>query len=205
MGHIMFEFLAHPATALGYLSAAFAIVFLWPTLRLRIQSGVNALVLARGESAEAVVSRWFKGTMAALFVMLVLATLAPTPWDQPGSISLPWPTLRLVVGWIILGVALAAVAIAQAQMGSSWRIGIDRQTTSLREAGLFALSRNPIFLGMRLMMLGLFIVLPNAMSLAILLLGEVLIQIQVRFEEAHLERMHGQAYREYRSRVPRWL
>ena len=49
------------------------------------------------------------------------------------------------------------------------------------------------------------LVAPNALSLAVLLLGEALIQLQVRFEEAHLERIEGEAYRAYRARVPRWL
>ena len=101
--------------------------------------------------------------------------------------------------------ALAWIAIAQVQMGRSWRIGVDPAKTELKAARLFAVSRNPIFLGMRAMLVGVFLVAPNALSLAVLLLGEALIQLQVRFEEAHLERIEGEAYRAYRARVPRWL
>jgi protein-S-isoprenylcysteine O-methyltransferase Ste14 len=91
-------------------------------------------------------------------------------------------------------------------MGNAWRIGIDRTTaTDLVQTGLFQYSRNPIFLGMRLNLLGLFLVLPNAAMLAIWLVGDVLMQIQVRLEEAHLHQLHGDAYHFYRQRVRRWL
>jgi protein-S-isoprenylcysteine O-methyltransferase Ste14 len=96
--------------------------------------------------------------------------------------------------------------LAQAQMGASWRIGIDTNASPpLVTGGLFALSRNPIFLGMRVSLLGLFLVLPNAVTLAILLAGEVLMQIQVRFEEDHLEATGGADYLAYHSSVGRWL
>jgi protein-S-isoprenylcysteine O-methyltransferase Ste14 len=72
-------------------------------------------------------------------------------------------------------------------MGKSWRIGIDeeRPATLVRQ-GVFGLSRNPIFLGMMVTLLGLFLSIPNAVTLLVLALGVVLIQIQVRLEEEFL-------------------
>ncbi len=112
----------------------------------------------------------------------------------------------LVVGFTLHNISLIWIAAAQAQMGSSWRIGIDTQNqTKLVQTGLFRLSRNPIFLGMRLNLLGLFLVLPNAVTLVILLLGDALIQIQVRLEETHLSEAHGEGYQAYCQQVRRWL
>lgn len=66
------------------------------------------------------------------------------------------PSLR-VFGWALLLAALAWTLVAQAQMGDSWRIGIDSaNSTALVTSGLFAISRNPIFLAMRINLLGLF-------------------------------------------------
>lgn len=91
-------------------------------------------------------------------------------------------------------------------MGKSWRIGIDAGAAPpLVRTGLFAISRNPIFLGMRVSLLGLFLVLPNAVTLAVLLVAETLIQVQVRLEEEHLQRVHGTAYATYRRSARRWL
>lgn len=45
--------------------------------------------------------------------------------------------------------------------------------------------------------------LPNAFTLVILLLAEVLTQVQVRLEEAHLNNALGAPHAEFRMRVPR--
>ena len=56
--------------------------------------------------------------------------------------SPPWATL----GWVLMGLSLTLMLVAQAQMGLSWRIGIDEKNrTGLVTNGLFSLSRNPIF------------------------------------------------------------
>lgn len=199
------EFLAAPLVLFVYAIVTFAVAFAWPTLRLRLTSGVNAVVLPAGDNGEAVVGRWFKGVLIALLAMTALAAFAPPPWNAIGPIDLPYAEARLIAGWVVSVAALAWIAIAQAQMGRSWRIGIDPKRTELKAAGLFAVSRNPIFLGMRTMLLGVFLVAPNALSLSVLLLGEALIQLQVRFEEAHLEATQGDAYRAYKARVRRWL
>jgi protein-S-isoprenylcysteine O-methyltransferase Ste14 len=54
-------------------------------------------------------------------------------------------------------------------------------------------------------LLGLFIVMPNALTLLTLVIGYVLIHIQVRLEEEFLARTHGDEYAQYRGRVRRWV
>jgi protein-S-isoprenylcysteine O-methyltransferase Ste14 len=71
--------------------------------------------------------------------------------------------------------------------------------------GVFGLSRNPIFLGMMLTLLGLFLVIPNAVTQLVLGLGVVLIRIQVRLEEELPSREYGDDYADYRRDVRRWL
>ncbi len=66
-------------------------------------------------------------------------------------------------------------------MKNSWRIGIDTETkTDLITSGLFKFSRNPIFLGIILSLVGLFLTTPNALTVLFLILGYVLIQIQIQ-------------------------
>jgi protein-S-isoprenylcysteine O-methyltransferase Ste14 len=57
---------------------------------------------------------------------------------------------------------------------------------------------------MRLNLWALLCLLPNALTLLLLVCGELLIQIQVRLEEAHLPLVYGQAYKNYCEKVPRW-
>lgn len=102
--------------------------------------------------------------------------------------------------------SLIWTVLAQSQMGHSWRIGIDEEhRTVLVVKGIFGVSRNPIFLGMILTLVGLFLTIPNAITLLTLVLGFVLIQVQVRLEEAFLGQVHGRDYDDYRRRVRRWL
>ena len=127
-----------------------------------------------------------------------LAYLAPLPVLGHAAVA--------QAGWALLLASLAWLLLAQSQMGNSWRIGIDESIrTELVRTGLFSLSRNPIFLAMRVNLFGLFLVLPNAATFALLFAGEVLIQVQVRLEESHLSEFHGEQYLQYCSAVRRWL
>jgi protein-S-isoprenylcysteine O-methyltransferase Ste14 len=110
------------------------------------------------------------------------------------------------VGYVLLLVSLGWITTAQYQMGRSWRIGFkDDDIPELVTSGLFARSRNPIFLGMCVTLLGLFLVFPCAVTLAILALSEALIAIQVRLEEAHLRKSLGDKYLAYAAVTPRWI
>ncbi len=183
----------------------FAAAFAWPTWRLWRRDGVNALVLPRDDSPHGLVGNWFRLVLLALFAGLAAVALGlpagrlgPLAWLQGEAVrGLGWAIMLLSLGWIVH---------AQRQMGRSWRIGIDtRDQPPLVRTGVFAISRNPIFLGMRVNLLGLLLAFPNAMTLSAYLLGEVLMQVQVRLEEQHLERELGDAYRAYCSSVRRWL
>lgn len=194
-----------PTALLAYYALLMTLVFAWPTWRLWRRERVNALVLPDDDSPEAVIGVWFKRLIAAAGIVLIVSA-SGVPQRTIGE--LPWfdaAPLR-VVGWTSLAGSMAWMAVAQAQMGLAWRIGIDRANTPmLMRGGLFGWSRNPIFLGLRLNLAGFFMLLPNAFTFALLLAGEALIQVQVRLEEQHLARVFGSAYREYRREVPRWI
>lgn len=112
----------------------------------------------------------------------------------------------VLIGVILCVGSLIWTSIAQIQMGNSWRIGLDEKNkTELVNNGLFALSRNPIFLGMLITMIGFFLILPNILSFAVLVGAYLLIQIQVRLEEEFLEKKHGIKYLEFKGKVRRWI
>ena len=71
--------------------------------------------------------------------------------------------------------------------------------------GIFAISRNPIFLGIRLNLLGFFLVLPSAATLTIWIVGEIVINSQVFLEEDYLLQVHGDDYQRYQESTPRFL
>lgn len=170
------------------------------------RTGINPLVLPNRDDAYGYVGRAFK--LLVLFVAAVVCVNAIAPSAMPLLGVIPGLQLSAVmwVGWVLLFTSLVWLLIAQMQMGNSWRVGIDEaRRTELVQTGLFSFSRNPIFLAMRVNLLGLFLVLPNAATLAILISGEVLMQVQVRLEEAHLAKLHSQEYGQFCKTVRRWL
>jgi protein-S-isoprenylcysteine O-methyltransferase Ste14 len=170
------------------------------------RSGVNPLVLPAADDAYGYVGRAFKLCMAGCVIAVAVIAFDPQAASRLGA----WPLLQhgtaRSAGWLLLVSALAWMLLAQAHMGLAWRVGIDSaRRTELVQHGLFALSRNPIFLAMRASLLGLLLVYPAAATLALLVAGEILVQVQVRLEEQHLNSLHGDAYRAYCARVRRWL
>ena len=111
-----------------------------------------------------------------------------------------------ISGLILLIVSFLWTSIAQYQMSASWRIGINYdEKTDLVSSGLFKYSRNPVFLGVLVSYLGTFLIIPNNLSFAILMVTYVTIQTQVRMEEEYLEKVQGQVYQDYKSQERRWL
>jgi protein-S-isoprenylcysteine O-methyltransferase Ste14 len=139
------------------------------------------------------------------WAVAVLAGLALN-WLMP----LPFVPAAVPAGWLgamafALALALLAWAIVTiTRAGSS--VPTNLPTTTIVESGPYRFTRNPIYLGMFLGLIGLAL----AFDTLWLLLMLVPFALAIRYgvvgrEEAYLERKFGDAYRGYRSRVRRWL
>ncbi|MEQ9498424.1 MAG: methyltransferase [Deltaproteobacteria bacterium] len=175
---------------------------------------VRVVLVRRRTGADPFVERWrddLRGYVGRMLVVVVALVALDVLAVGAGARLVPIEVLRLpaieAAGAALLVAALAWIVLAQVHMGDSWRIGVDPDAakTPLITAGLFGRSRNPVFLGMRVAMLGLVLAAPNVLSLTAALLAEVLIQVQVRVEEVYLDGVHGERYRSYRRRVRRWI
>jgi protein-S-isoprenylcysteine O-methyltransferase Ste14 len=175
-----------------------------PTLRVYRKTGLNPLVLPNNDRVDGFVGPMFKLVVAGFGVYLLLLALGST--GAVGPIALGAEVVRRAVGWALMILSLGWVVLAQVQMGMSWRVGIDTEhKTALVAAGLFRFSRNPIFLGMLVQLLGLFLLQPDAVTLVVLASAFLLISVQIRLEEAHLLQQHGEVYRTFAAKVRRWL
>lgn len=179
---------------LGFWMLFFLSTFVWRSSINFKRHGVNPLVLPSDDSTYGYVGNTFKLLIFWIFGWLIYGFFQPA---QSGPlVALGFPLM--LSGWLL-------VLVSQRDLGTSWRIGIDQHTpTALIQHGIYQRSRNPIFLGMRLALLGFWLCQPHLAVLLALVLGEVLMQIQVRLEEEHLLKMHGQTYQAYRSGTPRW-
>ena len=186
--------------------AFFLLAFVIRAVLVYRSTGINPLVLRRTQDAYGYVSMAFTVLVLGCAGVVTLLAFVPHASNWLGVIAPLEITFIKGLGWFCLVVSLLSMVIAQAQMGASWRIGIDSANrTELVSKGLFSISRNPIFLAVRLALLGFFLVAPNAATLALLAAAEVIIQVQVRLEEKHLLGLHGATYEQYFSKVPRWL
>lgn len=127
-----------------------------------------------------------------------------------------WPLLggaRLfasgVVAWVGVAVGfcgLAAFLATLVSFGSSFRVGIDvDRPDALVTTGVFAFSRNPIFVGAMMILLGQLLVFPNWVTALYFVGGAAIIHRQVVREEDFLGEHYGEAYARYCERVRRYV
>ena len=138
----------------------------------------------------------------ALAVMagFALDWLMPLPL-LPAAVPARW------LGGAVLAVALALFAWAIATiMLSGSNVPTNRPTISIVDTGPYRFTRNPIYVGMFLAIIGLAIAFDSLWLLIALVPFALVIRYGVvAREETYLERKFGVPYRDYRSRVRRWL
>ena len=189
-----------------YFTLFFGLAFILPSYRVWKSTGVNPYKLGSSDSAHDYIGRNFRLVMFACALVVILFAFLPNIYQYLLPIQYLANSTLAIIGQVLLFFALIWVLTAQVHMQKSWRIGIDEEVkTELVQTGLFKLSRNPIFFGMRVMLLGFFLTMPNAITFTILVSGEFLIQIQVRLEEDFLTRTHGKSYLAYQKQVRRWI
>ena len=180
----------------GLLAAAFG----WRTVLHRRRTGMS------GWLAPPTPAAWVGD---GLFTAGALAALAAPGLDLTGILR-PAPFLDRrpikVCGAVLLAAGAALALGAQAQMGATWRAGIDLADDQLVTQGPFRLMRNPFYTGMTVASVGVAIMVPNLAALtgiAALAAGS---QIDARLvEEPHLRATHGATYDAYATAVPRFL
>ena len=139
------------------------------------------------------------------WTLAVLAGLA-LKWLMPLSF-LPTAVPTGWLGTIVFALALALVAWAISTMtraGSN--VPTSLPTTTIVETGPYRFTRNPIYVGMVMGLIGLAIAFNSLWLLMTLVPFALVISYGViTREEAYLERKFGDVYRRYHTRVRRWL
>jgi protein-S-isoprenylcysteine O-methyltransferase Ste14 len=176
-------------------------------LIVRRKTGRLPIFLRTGDTAYGFILRM----NAAIITLEAINIIAYTGLDISYYIYfvpiqyLERPALQ-TAGIVVAYLSLAWSAVAQTQMDGAWRIGIDREDDApLVARGLYSRSRHPIYLGFMSITIGLFLAMPNAMSLAACLLAVVVLSIEAHLEEEFLSSRLGDPYRDYLKRTRRWL
>ena len=122
------------------------------------------------------------------------AKIVPTPWQY-------------IVGGVIIIAALLLATNAFRNFGQAKTpVPTYRTPTTLVTSGVYAITRNPIYLSMMLLIMGLGVTLDNVW---LLLLAAVFQQIirwgVIAREEKYLEAKFGEEYRTFKEQTRRWI
>ena len=137
--------------------------------------------------------------LAGIITQLLIGYIAPVE-------------LLLSATWQYIGIALMVLGFATILLAArSFRkhettIIPDGQPSALMEGGLFAYSRNPIYVAMAVLLIGSGLAIGHIWALIVVPLFVLLVQqIWIVKEEENLEAEFGQIYRNYKIKVRRWL
>ncbi|NOQ94961.1 MAG: DUF1295 domain-containing protein [Methylophaga sp.] len=150
-------------------------------LKLRIPPPIYMLMMA--------------GLMWLLSHFLPIAQIVTAPWNQFGF-------LMMFIALFTDGVSL----IQFFRVHTSINPLHPEKANTLVVTGMYRLTRNPMYLGLLLLLIGWAMVLGSASSFIVLPLFVVILTVQqIIPEEEVLEQKFGQQYRDYKQSVRRWL
>ena len=122
------------------------------------------------------------------------------------AISIPF-SLTVAIALAATGVFISARAIRQFGAVETTMSPLKPDTaSSLVNTGIFSKSRNPMYVGLLLVLSGWAVWLESLSNIAVLLAFVVLItELQIKPEEAALRELFGEEYEDYCRQVRRWV
>lgn len=143
--------------------------------------------------------------LAALVLGFVVDHLLPLPFPISRVSPAHWISATIACLMVLIGLALAAAGIRNFTRAAT-PVPSNQPVRALVTTGIHGWSRNPIYLGMFLLYVGIGLVVRSPW----ILLLALPLAITIRFgviarEETYLERRFGNAYSNYKARVRRWL
>lgn len=145
--------------------------------------------------------RWLKSTSRRTFVLYPLLVVGLELALRGGEL--------VIVPW---GIPLLAWGYLQYRLVGGYRLklggggpGLDTPPDRIVAEGPYRFLRNPMYLGHLIFMAGLAITFRSWAAVVLLLVHIPWFHTRVLKDEAHLEERFGAPYREYKTRVKRWI
>ena len=137
--------------------------------------------------------------LIAIIAMLILNFLLPLVWIIPPL----WNLLGLI--FLVSGMIFNLVADRAFQ-----RVGTTvkpyQESSGLVTDGVFQISRNPMYLGMGLILTGIAVIMRSLSPFLVIVLFVILIdRIYIRVEERMLAEKFGTKWNAYKAKTRRWL
>jgi len=145
--------------------------------------------------------RWLKQTPGQTFVLCPLAVIAAELVLHGGRlVFVPWGCLLLAWGYLqyrLVG------GYRRPRAGGAW--GMDVPPDRIVDTGPYRYTRNPMYLGHLIFMLGLAVTFWSWFALVLLAARAVWFHRRVLHDEERLEARFGADYAAYCKRVSRWI
>jgi protein-S-isoprenylcysteine O-methyltransferase Ste14 len=140
--------------------------------------------------------------LVAIAISIALGLLYPLPW-----ISAPLSDILFAAGWLLVAAMVALDFSAMRTMArAKTTIRPDKASEHLVTTGAFSFTRNPIYLGNTLLMVGVGLITGIVWFLPLAIAAAFATQkLAIEREERHLEARFGKRYRDYAKRVRRWI
>ena len=136
-----------------------------------------------------------------LMSLITIALLALIPGDT--FLGWPWRLLGLIP--IGAGLVLAIVAARRFSTVGTNIVPLTRSSVLVTD-GPFAYTRNPMYLGMTLVLIGAALLIARPWPWLVVPAFVAVLQMRfIRHEERLMEQTFGEAYRAYRARTRRWI
>jgi protein-S-isoprenylcysteine O-methyltransferase Ste14 len=133
------------------------------------------------------------GAMLALHVAAPIVSLIQPPYSYLGLVP------------ILVGLVISASAARAFRRVGTPVIPFEQSTTLVTD-GWYRYTRNPMYLGLVVTLIGVWVVLGTLSPLLPMIVFVWIIEIQfIRGEEQFLDEIFGEQYRSYKLRVRRWL
>ena len=138
-----------------------------------------------------------------LLFLLMVSILADRVVPYPAVIFAPYTWIGIL--FIVAGIALCFLTRPLFTKNRTTLSPYESPTTFLR-SGPFRISRNPIYLGMALILTGASVFMGSVVPFLSPVLFIAIIEIRfIPREELILERLFGEEYREYTRNVRKWI
>jgi protein-S-isoprenylcysteine O-methyltransferase Ste14 len=200
-------------SSFDYLQVASIVVFIsvvvGRALYLRLSKNIKAIAIGRGKKglALAVELISFAGLVAWMIEVLLYALHSSfRVFPSPLNMQLIYSPAAKFVGVALVISGLTIFILAFVSFGDSWRVGFDVRTPgALVTTGIFAVTRNPIYVFLDLWFLGIFLINGTLIFLIFAVLTVAAVHWQILKEEDFLLKLYGQPYRNYCARTGRYV
>lgn len=123
----------------------------------------------------------------------------------PGCRVVPFPWNLLGAAPLALGLAVEVIADRAFKTHNTTVKPFDTSSVLVTD-GVFAISRNPMYLGFVLVLLGVAVLMGSWTPYVVVVVFAVLMDVLfIRVEERMLEKTFGEAWREHKTKVRRWV